>query len=42
MSLKDISSMELRRPFCSQEWNHCAILVEGIMSNMDECSEKLF
>ena len=39
ISLKDISSLELWQPFCFVEWNHCAILVEGIMKKN---SVKLF
>ena len=30
--LLKISYLEFCHPFCSAEWNHCAILVEGIMS----------
>ena len=37
MSLKDISYLELWRPFCSAELKHiCAILVEGINKNKSE------
>ena len=30
MPFKDISYLELWPPFCSTEWNHFSILVEGI------------
>ena len=40
VSFKDISYLELWRPFCSAEQNHlCNFLVEGTMRNN---SEKLF
>ena len=35
MSFKDISYLELWRPFSSVEWNHCAIWVEGIIKNFN-------
>ena len=39
MPFKGISYLELWQPLCSAEWNHCAVLVEGIMRNN---SVKLF
>ena len=33
MCFKDISYLELWRPFCSAEQTICAILVEGVMRN---------
>ena len=33
MAFKDISYLELWRPHCSREGNHCVIFVEGIMRN---------
>ena len=33
MSFKDISNLELLRPFCSAEHNYLCNLVEGLMRN---------
>ena len=36
MSFKDISYLELWRPFCSAERNHLCNFIEGIMRNNSE------
>ena len=48
MSFKDISYLELWRPFCSAEWNHLDNFGRGyqkeqfykIILNLDQCSRR--